>query len=378
MKRVVTVTHGYPSAVRPNDCPFVKELMDIWHDMGVALLVVKPVVLSEYLKLLLMGKTQGEYVRYPLYFDFTFLRAFRQFPAIRRFHIKLADRSFQKAVERTVKIKSGDILYSHFLDSGFCVAALSEKYNIPSYCAVGESTLWTLEFKNMGEVRRRMKHIKGFIAVSTKNKQMLLEENLSTVDRIKVFPNGVNLEKIYQLDKSTCRKKLGIEEDRVVGVFLGHFIERKGPKRVAAATKGIDNLQMMYIGTGNQAPQGDNIVFKGSVAHEEIPKYLSAADFFILPTQAEGCCNAIIEAMACGLPIISSDRDFNDDILNDECSVRVDPDNIEEIRKAIIFLISNKKVMSEKARSSLERVKSLSIKARADNILKYIGYYESQ
>ena len=203
---------------------------------------------------------------------------------------------------------------------------------------------------------------------------MLLDENLATKDRIKVFPNGVNLEKIHQLDKSTCRKDLGIEEDKVVGIFLGHFIERKGPLRVAAATKGIKNLQMIYIGTGDQVPQGDNIVFKGRVPHEEIPKYLSAADFFILPTQAEGCCNAIIEAMACGLPIISSDRDFNDDILNDECSIRVNPDNIEQIRNAVKKVVDDNQLREMMSKASLKKVKILELRQRARNIMDYMEY----
>ena len=374
MSRIVTITHGYPSAVKPNDCPFVKELIDIWHGMGVSVIVIKPVMLLEYLKLLVRGKIKEGHVRYPLYFDYSFLRAFRRFPVIRRFHIKIADKSFQRAVEKTVKIESQDILYSHFLDSGFCVAALSEKYDVPAYCAVGESSLWTLEFKDMNEARRRMKHINGFIAVSSKNKKMLLEESLATEDRIRVFPNGVNLEKIHQLDRSGCRRELGIYEDKVVGVFLGHFIERKGPLRVAKATEGINNLLMIYIGKGEQEPQGSNITFKGQVPHNEIPKYLSAADFFILPTQAEGCCNAIVEAMACGLPIISSDRDFNDDILNDKCAIKVNPDNIEEIRAAVKKLVTDEKLRKTMTQASLTMAYSLELGRRAENILNYMGY----
>ena len=374
MSRIVTITHGYPSKARPNNCPFVKELMDTWHTMGVSILVVKPVTLHEYLRLAINRKTKDGFVRYPLYFDFSILRAFRCFPAVRRLHIKMADRSFQRAVERTVRIENQDILYSHFLDSGFCAAALSEKYNVPAYCAVGESTLWTLEFRDMAEMHRRMKHIKGFIAVSGKNKKVLLDEGLAPEDRIKVFPNGVNLEKFHQLDKSKCRSELGIEPDKVAGVFLGHFIERKGSLRVAMATEGIENLQMIYIGAGDQDPKGSNIVFKGRVEHEEIPKYLSAADFFILPTKAEGCCNAIIEAMACGLPIISSDRDFNDDILNAECSIRINPDDIGDIRTAVNRMVADKNLRKAMSQASLNNVQTFELGRRAKNILNYIGY----
>ena len=374
MNRIVIITHGYPSAARPNDCPFIKELVDMWQNMGVSLLVVKPVTLFEYLKLLRVGENKDEYVQYPLYIDFSLLRAFRRFPIIRKFHIKIADRSFQRAVEKTIKFEKEDILYSHFLDSGFCVAALSEKYKLPAYCAVGESTLWTLEFKDMEEVRRRLKFIKGFIAVSNKNKKMLIGNNLATEDKIRVFPNGVNLVTIHQLDKNNCREYLGIDKDKVVGIFVGHFIERKGPLRVDKATEGIDNLAMMYIGVGDQNPQGNNIVFKGRVSHDQISKYLSAADFFILPTQEEGCCNAIIEAMACGLPIISSNREFNDDILNEECAIRVDPDNIGEIKAAVEKLVTDNNLRKAMMKASLEMALTLELRRRAKNILYYIGY----
>ena len=176
------------------------------------------------------------------------------------------------------------------------------------------------------------------------------------------------------MDKSKCRRVLGIAEDKVVGGFLGHFIERKGPLRVAKATEGINDLLMIYIGKGEQEPQGSNIIFKGQVPHNEISKYLSAADFFILPTQAEGCCNAIVEAMACGLPIISSDRDFNDDILNDECAIKVNPDNIQEIRAAVIKLVNDERLRRTMAQASLKMSNSLELGRRAENILKYMGY----
>ena len=375
MKKIIVITHGYPSVANTNDCPFVKELVETWRCMDICVEVIKPVKLIEFIKLLIVGKNKDGIVKYPLYFDFSFMRLFRRFPAIRRMHIRIADASFQRAVERTIKIDSNDIMYSHFLDSGFCVAALSEKYKVPSYCAVGESTLWTLEFKDMGEVRRRLKHLSGFIAVSEKNKRMLIDNELAHEDKIQVFPNGVDIHKIHRLDKRECRRELSIDENALVGAFVGHFIERKGPLRVMEATKEIDGLQMIYIGSGEQEPSGNNITFKGQVPHDMIPKYLSAADFFVLPTLAEGCCNAIIEAMACGLPIISSDLEFNDDILNEQCAIRINPEDIRQIHEAIIRLTKDKPLRIKMSEAALEKARMLSLQVRAERILGFIKYY---
>ena len=88
-------------------------------------------------------------------------------------------------------------------------------------------------------------------------------------------------------------------------------------------------------------PDCEGILFKGKLPHEEIPLYLNTADVFVLPSLAEGCSNSIVEAMACGLPVISSDLSFNYDILNADNSILVNPNDVGEISAAI------KKLMDE-------------------------------
>ena len=96
-------------------------------------------------------------------------------------------------------------------------------------------------------------------------------------------------------------------------------------------------MKSIFIGSGEQTPEIDGILFCGKLPHDQIVHYLNAADVFVLPTLAEGCSNAIIEAMACGLPIISSDLPFNDDILDAENSIRVNSLDVESIAEAIRF-----------------------------------------
>jgi glycosyltransferase involved in cell wall biosynthesis len=97
----------------------------------------------------------------------------------------------------------------------------------------------------------------------------------------------------------------------------------------------VGTVKLICAGHGEQQPYGKNLLAAGQLLPSEVPFYYYAADFFVLPTLAEGCSNAVVEAIGCGLPVISSNMSFNDDILSDEYSIRIDPMNVDELEKAI-------------------------------------------
>lgn len=88
--------------------------------------------------------------------------------------------------------------------------------------------------------------------------------------------------------------------------------------------------------------------------HNKVPVYMCCCNAFVLPTLAEGCCNAVIEATACGLPIISYDLPVNHDILNRENAILIDPNSVSEISDAIRTLKENESLREELSRKSLE------------------------
>ena len=189
-----------------------------------------------------------------------------------------------------------------------------------------------------------------------------------------VIPNAINLDLFKKRDKSTCRRNLGIKDDDFVVAFVGQFVTRKGTLRLNEALKqiGDSKIKAIFIGTGNEAPDYEEIIYKGPVSHDILPEYLNAADVFVLPTDNEGCCNAIIEAMACGLPIISTDKSFNYDILNNDNSILIDCYNINQISQAVLNLKNDdnkRRLMSEKA---LSAALDLSIDKRAKRIIDFI------
>lgn len=100
-----------------------------------------------------------------------------------------------------------------------------------------------------------------------------------------------------------------------------------------------------------EKPDCEGILFMDGLPHHEIVYYLNCADVFVLPSLAEGCPNSVIEAMACGLPIISSNLPFNFDILSKEVAILINPRDVDEIANAIKKFMKTKRfdINSQKA-----------------------------
>ncbi len=128
----------------------------------------------------------------------------------------------------------------------------------------------------------------------------------------------------------------------------------------------------MFIGDGPLRPNGDHVVFCGKVPHDEVPELLCAADVFVLPSRAEGCSNAILEALACGLPVVASARPFNEAICDAETARLVDPESIAEIREAILCLQNDPALRQRLANAALSRAGNFDIRIRARRILVWM------
>lgn len=289
---------------------------------------------------------------------------------------RLSEHSLQRAAVRAASGLTDrfDCVYGHFfLEGGLAAAAVGRKLKIPSFIAYGECSYETEVEYSYGDIKaEELEGLKGIITVSNDNINELKKRAVYDSFPVLLAPNGIDPELFHQMDKCECRKKLNIQNDLFVIAFVGGFIERKGTLRLLEAIRQTDGVYAAFAGKGEEKPEGEKVVFCDAMEHDNIPVLLNAADAFALPTLAEGCCNAVIEAMACGLPVISSDLPFNYDILNETNSILVDPMNVDEIRDAILKIKNDEELRQKLSRGALETAIKLTIGARTDNILNFI------
>lgn len=367
---ILVVTPNYPIEGEPV-YPFVKDLCEQFVKIGCEVTVISPQSITSSI---LHHKNIRPRKRYenvgnskilifqPFYITLPF-----KYHTINNFLLRQCLKHFC-----TKNQFNHDVIYCHFWSSAFAALPYAKLKEIPLFVASGESVIGNL-FSNKFGTQNLRDYISGVICVSNKNREESVSLGLTEYSKCKVFPNAINSDLFYYRDKEKCRQDLCIHKDAFIVIFVGWFIERKGPLRVSKAIEQVTGVKSIFIGSGDQNPDCKDILFKGSLPHNMLPIYLGAADIFVLPTLHEGCCNAIIEAMACGLPIISSDLDFNRDILNDSNSILIDPNNISEIANAICTLRDNKQLRSKLSKGALYTAKSLTLNQRANSILDFMN-----
>lgn len=372
----------YPNPIENYKNVFFQNLIFSLADLGVCCTVISPVSYTHYrrrvnrIKSYVVQKTRkgnNVQVYYPRFISFSSKNILGCKTGV------ISEYAFEKSALKIARylVKQGekfDAVYGHFfLYGGLAAIRIGRDLKIPSFVAYGECDYESQIQRPNGDLKRKnIEGLTGIIAVSTKNANRLLELGIFYDIPILVAPNAIDHSIFHPLDRLECRSKLELPPDKFIVGFVGGFIERKGDKRLLEAVNGLNDVFLACAGRGAVPPSGERVLFCEPMEHKDIPILLSAVDVFCLPTLSEGSCNAIIEAMACGVPVISSNLLFNDDVLNENNAIRINPRSITEIQEAIITVKSNTNLRNQLKKEALRTAEELSIENRAKKILNFI------
>ncbi len=374
--KLAVITHNYPSANGRMEGSFVRQFVLALSRAGWECVVIAPVSVVAPRNWPLDPRESREQdggssvrVLRPRYASFSS----RQLPGFNTARLTL--RSFTDCVSRTLRRIdwSPDLVYGHFLYSaGYAAVRLGSRIGRPSVVSVGEGEFWSVRPYGFEKAIQDFKGASGVLAVSSVIRDGLVQKLAIPADKIRVFPNGVDLTTFKPSSRDAARRKFGIADDLFVVAFVGHFDRKKGLEFLLEAVRGLAGTALLLVGTGHADTEGCHVAFKGTLPHFDVPRALAAADVFVLPTQVEGSCNSVLEAMACGLPIVTSNGSYMDDIVDDDVALRVDPRDVRAIREAIVTLMNDPARRKSMSQACLEKSKQFDINLRAKRVTAWM------
>ncbi len=199
-------------------------------------------------------------------------------------------------------------------------------------------------------------------------KQMIVRQTVFPEEKIVVFPWGLELDRFNsEVDGSMIRRKLGWEENIIIVMNrafkpiygISYFIQAL-PRVIEV----FPDVRVLLIGKGHLEGQlrcmvkeygvDDYIHFPGWIPLEEMPKYLAASDIYVSSSLSDGASMCLLEAMACGLPVIVTDIPAILEWVNDgENGCVVSQKSAEELTGRIIKLVKNRSEREKMAQNNL-------------------------
>jgi glycosyltransferase involved in cell wall biosynthesis len=238
------------------------------------------------------------------------------------------------AMRRLKRDDRFQIIDAHFTyPDGYAATLLGHWFKVPVSVTLRGTEV---PHSNIPALRHRLiktlQRADRIFAVSDSLRQLAI--GLGAVEsKTQVVGNGVDLDKFAPLDRREARLNFGLPQQAKVLISVGALVWRKGFHRVIQVLPGLLARfpDLHYLIVGGASPEGNierelreqvarlglenRVHFLGLLPSDELKRPLSAADVFVLATGNEGWANVFLEAMACGLPAVTTDVGGNAEVV---------------------------------------------------------------
>jgi glycosyltransferase involved in cell wall biosynthesis len=240
-------------------------------------------------------------------------------------------------MRRLARRLGGPVIDAHFLyPDGWAATRIAARLGLPVTITIrGSKDEWLIGTDREPMLVEAMRSATRLFAVSQALARNVAQRLGIDAAKVTVIGNGVDLEKFAPVDRVEARRRLGLAPDAKVIIGVGNLIPTKGFHRVIPLLPELRRRHpgLAYLIVGGGSSQGDQrgelealarqhgvadiVRFCGRQPQEELKWHYGAADVFAQATEFEGWSNVLLEAMACGLPVVTTRVGGNAEVVSD-------------------------------------------------------------
>ena len=200
----------------------------------------------------------------------------------------------------------------------------------------------------------------GVIAVSESLKRAVVARGVPAA-QVYVIPNAVDDRWFHPAKTDVARRHVRLPSDARFVLSVGHLNERKGAHILIPAFARVREVypdaNLILIGGESYGEPGyvprlkrmitelgleSCVRFEGRVAPEQVGDWMRAADVFALASRREGCCNVVLEALACGVPVVATDVGDNARYVTADRGAIVLAENSEALANGLLRVLDQR------------------------------------
>ncbi|MET1162137.1 MAG: glycosyltransferase [Pseudoxanthomonas sp.] len=246
-----------------------------------------------------------EYVRYPA------------LPALTR---PFNGWSCARALHAPLKAFAPDLVLSYWLyPDAYGAMLAARRAGLPLVAGARGSDLRVRDAISRGLTRPVVRSARRLLVVSEDLGRVAVENYGADAARIRTIPNGCDASLFHPADRAAARAGLGIAADAEVVTYVGRLVPEKGLRELLEAGRTLSaarpRLRLVLVGEGPMreeiatrlaAEPSLQVTLAGAQPPAEVARWMAASDLVTLPSYSEGHPNVLVEALACGRPVVAT------------------------------------------------------------------------
>ena len=256
----------------------------------------------------------------------------------------------QRYLDAYIRRARPDVILNYWLyPEGFAAVRAGQALGVPVIVgSIGSDLRRIRDRFTRTLVRRTLKAADGVITVSEDLRRLAIGLG-ARPDKVTTILNGSDPSVFRPGDRDEARYELGASPQDEVILYVGSLFRAKGVAELVAAfgslTASHPRARLVCIGDGpcrgemtrRAAAAGvePRVTMLGRQPSETVAKWMRAADVFCLPSYSEGCPNVVVEALACGRPVVATEVGGIPELVKSGCGILVPPRQSEPLRAAL-------------------------------------------